>query len=130
MPSDNRPLSPHLQIYRLPFIAVLSISHRMAGVANSIGSLLVIYWLVSLASGPDAFERAQAVLGSWLGLIILFLFSLGLFYHLCNGIRHLFWDAGKGFELETAKRSGQAVIACAVGLTVLVWIVAFATGGA
>ena len=130
MPTDNRPLSPHLQIYRPQWTSILSISHRAAGVANSVGSLLVIYWLVALASGPDAFARAQAVLGSWLGLLVLFLFTFGLFYHLCNGIRHLFWDAGKGFELETAKLSGQVAVGAAAALTVLVWIVAFATGGA
>ena len=130
MPTDNRPLSPHLQIYRPQWTSVLSISHRAAGVANSVGSLLVIYWLVSLASGPEAFARAQAVLGSWLGMIILFLFTLGMFYHLCNGIRHLFWDAGKGFELETARRSGMAAVGGAVALTLLLWIVVFATGGA
>ena len=130
MAVDKRPLSPHLQIYRLPLVAVLSITHRITGVTNTVGSLLVIYWISALASGPEAFERAQAVLGSWLGLLVLFGFSLGLFYHLCNGIRHLFWDAGKGFELETARRSGIAVLAAAGGLTLLVWIVAFATGGA
>lgn len=130
MPTDNRPLSPHLQIYRLPFIVVLSITHRAAGVANAVGSLLVVYWLVALASGPEAFATAQAVLGSIPGLIILFGFSLGLFYHFGNGIRHLFWDTGRGFELQTAHRSGQAVVAGAVVLTLLVWIVAFATGGA
>ena len=129
MPTDNRPLSPHLQIYRPQWTSVLSISHRAAGVANSVGSLLVIYWLVSLASGPNAFARAQGVLGSWLGMIILFLFTLGLFYHLCNGIRHLFWDAGKGFDLETAQRSGMAAAGGAVVLTLLLWIVVFATTG-
>lgn len=129
MPTDNRPLSPHLQIYRPQWTSVLSISHRAAGVANSVGSLLVIYWLVSLASGPDAFARAQAVLGSWLGMIILFLFTFGMFYHLCNGIRHLFWDAGKGFELDTAKRSGMAAVGGAGALTLLLWIVVLATTG-
>ncbi|WP_290647717.1 succinate dehydrogenase, cytochrome b556 subunit [Aquisalimonas sp.] len=129
MPTDNRPLSPHLQIYRPQWTSGLSICHRLAGVVNTIGSLLVIYWLVSLASGPAAFERAQAILGSWPGLFVLFFFSLALFYHLCNGVRHLFWDAGKGFELDTAWRSGQAAVAGAVGLTVIVWIVALTTGG-
>lgn len=130
MSSDHRPLSPHLQIYRPQWTSILSISHRASGVTNSIGALLVIYWLVALASGPEAFAGAQAVLGSWPGLVILFLFTLGLFYHLCNGIRHLFWDAGKGFDLTTAYRSGQAAVGGAVVLTLLVWIVALTTGGA
>jgi len=128
MSADHRPLSPHLQIYRPQWTSVLSISHRMAGIANSVGSLVVVYWLVALASGPESYATARAVLGSIPGLIVLFLFSLGLFYHLCNGIRHLFWDAGKGFDLTIAYRSGQAVVAGALILTLLVWIVALTTG--
>ncbi|MFO7857970.1 MAG: succinate dehydrogenase, cytochrome b556 subunit [Ectothiorhodospiraceae bacterium] len=128
MSADHRPLSPHLQIYRPQWTSVLSISHRMAGIANSIGSLVVVYWLVALASGPEAYATARAILGSVPGLIVLFLFSLGLSYHLCNGIRHLFWDAGKGFDLNTAYRSGQAVVAGALGLTLLVWLVVLTTG--
>lgn len=128
MSADHRPLSPHLQIYRPQWTSVLSISHRMAGIANSIGALVVVYWLVALASGPESYATARAVLGSVPGLIVLFLFSLGLFYHLCNGIRHLFWDAGKGFDLTIAYRSGQAAVAGALVLTLLVWIVALTTG--
>ena len=87
----TRPLSPHLQIYRLPLAAVISIIHRLSGVFLSIGSLLLAYWLLALAAGPDAYASAQAVLGSWLGKAGLALWSLGLYVHLYNGIRHLFW---------------------------------------
>lgn len=129
MQSDNRPLSPHLQIYRLPLTAVTSITHRLTGLLLSLGALGMVYWLIALASGPDAYAAARAMAGSIAGQILMILFSLALFYHLCNGIRHLFWDAGYGFELTTAHRSGQAVIVAAVVLTVLAWGFAYGVGG-
>jgi len=130
MQTDNRPLSPHLQIYRLPLTAITSITHRLSGLLLGLGALGMVYWLIALAAGPAAFEGARAAAGSFIGQIVLILFSLALFYHLCNGIRHLFWDAGYGFELDTAHRSGQAVIAAAVVLTIIVWIFAYSMGGA
>lgn len=130
MQSDNRPLSPHLQIYRLPLTAITSITHRLTGVLLGVGSLGLVYWLVALASGPEAFAAAQAAAGSVIGQIVMILFSLALFYHLANGIRHLFWDAGYGFELETAHRTGQAVIVAAVVLTLMAWIIGYSVGGA
>ncbi|MCC5857411.1 MAG: succinate dehydrogenase, cytochrome b556 subunit [Ectothiorhodospiraceae bacterium] len=130
MQTQNRPLSPHLQVYKPQLTSIMSISHRASGVALSLGILLLVYWLAAAAAGPDAFARAQGIVGSFLGQVILFLFSYALFYHLCNGIRHLFWDAGKGFELKTAYASGYAVLAVSAALTLLVWIIAFATGGA
>ncbi|MCP1675915.1 succinate dehydrogenase / fumarate reductase cytochrome b subunit [Natronocella acetinitrilica] len=93
------------------------------------GSVLLIYWLASAAAGPEAFARAQGLLGSFLGKLVLFAFTYALFYHLCNGIRHLFWDAGHGFEIGTAYLTGYWVIGVAAALTVLVWIAALATGG-
>jgi succinate dehydrogenase / fumarate reductase, cytochrome b subunit len=130
MQTDNRPLSPHLQVYRPQLTSVLSICHRAAGVLLAGGSLLLIYWLAAVASGPEAYATAQAVLGSLPARLLLFGWTLALFYHLGNGIRHLFWDAGKGFELRTAYASGYAVIASAVVLTLLVWILATTVGGA
>ncbi|MGF1527732.1 MAG: succinate dehydrogenase, cytochrome b556 subunit [Candidatus Competibacterales bacterium] len=121
MATSNRPLSPHLQIYRLPLLALLSISHRATGVALAVGTLLLTYWLAAAAAGPEAFATAQGLLGSWLGRIVLFLWTLALFYHLGNGIRHLVWDAGYGFQLATAQRSGWLVVAAAPILTVLAW---------
>ncbi|MCC5811968.1 MAG: succinate dehydrogenase, cytochrome b556 subunit [Ectothiorhodospiraceae bacterium] len=130
MQTQNRPLSPHLQVYKFPLTAITSIMHRISGVALSVGTLLLIYWLTAAAAGPEQYERAQGVLGSFLGQLVLFAFTYALFYHLCNGIRHLFWDAGKGFEIETSEKTGYAAIGIAAALTVLVWIIAYAAGGA
>lgn len=106
----------------------LSILHRMAGVALGFGSLLLVYWLASAARGPAAFVQAQGFVGSWFGILLLFGFSVALFYHLSNGIRHLFWDAGRGFELKTAYGSGLAVLVATAVLTALAWIVGLGMG--
>lgn len=124
MPASNRPLSPHLQVYRPQLTSVLSITHRATGIALALGLLLLVYWLMALAAGPEAYHEARAIFGSWAGQIVLFGFSYALFYHLCNGIRHLFWDAGLGFELKTVYASGWAVVAVSVGLTLLAWGIA------
>lgn len=124
MQVSNRPLSPHLQVYRPQLTSVLSITHRATGVALALGLVLLVYWLLSLAAGPEAYASARELLGSWIGKIVLFGFSFALFYHLCNGVRHLFWDAGLGFELKAAYASGWAVVAVSTALTVLSWIIA------
>ncbi len=129
MTPGNRPLSPHLQIYRPQITSVLSILHRLTGVALAVGGLLLTYWLVSAAYGPDAFARAQAFLASWFGRLILFGFTFSLFYHLCNGIRHLAWDIGWGFELPKLRASGIAVVVVSLGLTVVSWIAAYSVAG-
>ncbi|MBW7850121.1 MAG: succinate dehydrogenase, cytochrome b556 subunit [Rhodospirillales bacterium] len=126
MNTRNRPLSPHLQVYRLPLAAVMSISHRATGVLLTVGTLMLAYWLGAAAYGPDAFARAQAFVGSWFGILLLLGWSACLFYHLCNGVRHLLWDAGWGFELPQTFRANYVVLACAAGLTVLCWIAGFA----
>jgi succinate dehydrogenase / fumarate reductase cytochrome b subunit len=122
MEPSQRPLSPHLQIYRPQLTSVMSIMHRFAGIALALGALLLVCWIISAAAGPPAFTALQHFLGSWFGLLILFGWSVALFYHLSNGIRHLFWDAGHGFELKTAYASGYAVLAATAVLTVLAWI--------
>ncbi|MTJ81790.1 MAG: succinate dehydrogenase, cytochrome b556 subunit [Telmatospirillum sp.] len=119
-----RPLSPHLHNYRFPLVALMSISHRITGVALGLGTILLAYWLGSAAYGPAAFNEASGVLGSLPGRVVLFGFSFALFYHLANGIRHLFWDVGLGFELATARRSGVWVIGAAVVLTLGTWALA------
>lgn len=124
MPARNRPLSPHLQVYKPQLTSVLSITHRATGVALAVGLIGLVYWLMSLAAGPQAYAAAQQVLGSWFGKLVLFGFSFALFYHMCNGVRHLFWDAGMGFELETVYASGWAVVVVSVAMTVVTWIVA------
>lgn len=123
MTSRNRPLSPHLQVYKPQLTSILSITHRLTGVALALGTLLLAYWLGSAAYGPAAYERAQAVIGSPIGIVLLFGWSVALFYHLGNGIRHLLWDAGWGYELPLAYKSGYTVLGATVVLTVVAWAV-------
>ena len=120
-----RPLSPHLQIYRLPLPALLSITHRMTGVVLSTGTVLLALWLIALAQGPDTFATAMMIISHPLGQIVLFGYSVALFYHMCNGIRHLNWDRGSGLEIEAVYRSGKITIAAAVCLTAALWSVIY-----
>ncbi|MBI3517351.1 MAG: succinate dehydrogenase, cytochrome b556 subunit [Proteobacteria bacterium] len=129
MAQSERPLSPHLQIYRPQLTSILSISHRAAGVALAVGTLLLVYWVVATASGPAAYATAQAFIRSWFGMLILLGWSVALFFHLANGIRHLFWDAGHGFELKTVYASGYAVLAATAVLTVVAWTLGCAMMG-
>jgi succinate dehydrogenase / fumarate reductase, cytochrome b subunit len=129
MPSPERPLSPHLQVYRWQLTSVLSILHRASGVALSVGTLLLVYWLIAAAAGPQSFATAQGFVGSILGRVLLLGWSWALFYHLCNGIRHLFWDAGRGFELKTVYASGWTVVGASVVLTLVAWIAGYAARG-
>jgi succinate dehydrogenase / fumarate reductase cytochrome b subunit len=129
MNTQNRPISPHLQIYRPQLTSVLSMSHRASGVALCVGALALVAWLIALAAGPDAYARAAAVIGSWPGKVIVFLFTLALYFHFCNGIRHLVWDAGRGFDLATAYASGKASVAAAVLLTLVTWAIWLFSGG-
>jgi succinate dehydrogenase / fumarate reductase cytochrome b subunit len=122
MSSQGRPLSPHLQVYRPQITSVMSILHRLTGIALAVGTLLLVWWLVAAAAGPDSFATAQGFIGSVLGRILLFGWSWALFYHLCNGIRHLAWDAGWGFELKTVYRSGWIAVAASAGLTLIAWV--------
>ena len=123
MTAQNRPLSPHLQVYKPQLTSVLSVFHRATGIVLAIGTLLLVYWVVSAAAGPEAFETAQDWIGSPLGYLALFGWSVALYYHLLNGIRHLFWDAGYGFELSQVYRSGWAVLAGTATLTALSWVI-------
>jgi len=120
----NRPLSPHLEIYRPQWTMVLSISHRITGVGLTLGALLVVWWLVAAATGPAYFALVDGLLTSWVGLVVLLGSAFALCYHTANGIRHLVWDMGYGFDLEVARRSGQAAVGAAAIATVLLVIVA------
>ena len=102
MAQASRPLSPHLQIYRWYFTMALSIAHRVTGIALTVGLLLLTWWLVALASGPDSFATVQAVMDNFLGGLILFGFTLALFLHALNGVRHLVWDLGYGIDKDAA----------------------------
>ena len=126
----NRPLSPHLQVYKPQLTSILSIVHRMTGVALAFGTLVLVWWLVAAASGGEVFSNAQAIIGSWYGRLLLFGWSFALFYHLCNGIRHLFWDMGRGFELGTVATSGWAVVISSLVLTMVAWVWGYSSMGA
>ena len=130
MSEAERPLSPHLTVYRPQLTSVLSILHRMTGVALGAGTLLLVWWLAAAASGPEAFATVQAFTGSVIGRALLLGWTWALLYHLCNGIRHLFWDAGLGYEIATVTRSGWAVVAASAALTAAVWILGYAARGA
>ncbi len=129
MATDNRPLSPHMQIYRPQLTSMLSILHRITGVALAIGTLLLVWWLIAAATGPDAFDTAQSFIGSILGRLLLLGWTFALFYHLGNGIRHLAWDSGRGFELSTAYTTGWLVVIAAIVLTVASWVGGYAALG-
>lgn len=129
MAQVNRPLSPHLQVYRWGFHMVLSILHRGTGIALGVGTLLLAWWLIAAASGPDAFNAVQACLGSWFGRLVLFGFTWSLMLHLCNGIRHLFWDTGRGLSIPAVRTSNQLVFWGSVVLTVAAWVLGYSMAG-
>jgi succinate dehydrogenase cytochrome b subunit len=123
----ERPLSPFMFPiwYRFQITSALSILHRLTGIGLAVGSILLAWWLISVAAGGELFEATHRFLVSPIGIVLLFLWSVAFFYHLCNGIRHLAWDAGYGFEIRTAARSGYAVIVMTALLTLLAWIYVF-----
>ena len=120
----ERPLSPFMfpVWYRFQITSALSILHRLTGIALAIGSILLTWWVVAVASGGKLFAATHAFIASPIGMLLLFLWSVAFFYHLSNGIRHLVWDAGHGFEIHEAYRSGYAVLAATVVLTALAWL--------
>ena len=122
--SSERPLSPHLLIYRPQLTSMLSICHRLSGFALAVGSLLALWYLVALAVGPGYFSYVQSLLASWPGQLVLLAFSATVFYHLCNGVRHLLWDFGWCLSIEGVYRSGYAVIAAAAAMTGGLWALA------
>ena len=123
---SKHPTSPHLQIYRLPLTALLSITHRITGVILAVGALLLVLLLSAAAEGKASYEAWLAHLHSWYGQLFLLGFVFSLYLHFCNGIRHLFWDAGYGFELETVDVTAKLAIAASILLTLATWLVAAA----
>jgi len=120
----ERPLSPFMfpTWYRFQMTSVLSILHRLTGIALAVGSILSAWWLVAVASGGEVFSATHAFIASPVGVLLQFGWSLAFFYHLCSGIRPLAWDAGYGFEMRDAYRSGYAVFATTVVVSVLAWL--------
>jgi len=122
MNKEGRPLSPHMTIYRWPITMVLSILHRMTGVALSLGLVVLVIWLGAIASGANAFVAIDALMQSIIGQLMLLGWSFAFFFHLSNGVRHLVWDTGRGFEKHQADASAWLVIVAAVVLTAAYWL--------
>jgi succinate dehydrogenase / fumarate reductase, cytochrome b subunit len=120
----ERPLSPFMfpVWYHFQITSALSILHRLAGIGLAVGSILLAWWLIAVAEGGRLFAATHSFIASPIGILLLFLWSAAFFYHLCNGIRHLVWDAGYGFEIRQAYHSGYGVLVATALLTVLTWL--------
>ncbi|MFI4958918.1 MAG: succinate dehydrogenase, cytochrome b556 subunit [Lysobacterales bacterium] len=130
MADTQRPLSPHLQVYKWQVQMMSSILHRATGIALAVGSLLVVCGLLHLAAGEDSFNHFKNIIGSPVGMVLLIGWSWALFYHLCNGIRHLIQDAGLGYDIPQFVRSSWLSVTGSIVLTVLVWAYVLTAGGA
>jgi len=129
-PETARPLSPHLQIYRLTLTMVMSIVHRATGAVLYVGTLLLAWWLLAIASGPNAYLTFQSVAGSWIGRLVLFGYTWALIHHMLGGIRHFLWDLGYGFGAAEREWLARATLFGSIALTLLLWIFAYlVTGG-
>jgi succinate dehydrogenase / fumarate reductase cytochrome b subunit len=120
----NRPLSPHLEIYRPQWTSILSILHRMTGVGMTLGAFLIVWWLLAAATDAEYYDFVNGLMTSWIGTLIWLGMTWALCYHTLNGLRHLWWDMGNGFELEKAEMSGKIVAIGSVVLSVLIWFIA------
>ena len=129
MAHSERPLSPHLGIYRWEISNSLSILHRMTGVMLSAGSLVLVGWLVSAVVGEDLYICLNVWLNTFLGRLMLFGWTFCFFFHLGNGVRHLFWDVGYGFEKQRARMTGWMVVTFAIATTLIFWVYALGRGG-
>ena len=127
--TPQRPLSPFMigPYYKPQMTSMLSITHRLTGLGLSFGAILLVVWLVCLASGVDCYNAIVAHVTAWYGKVVLVAFTWALLYHFCNGIRHLMWDLGKGLDMPTAEKTGWGVIVFSIGLTAAVWALALAT---
>jgi succinate dehydrogenase / fumarate reductase cytochrome b subunit len=121
--SANRPLSPHLQVYRLPLTGLVSITHRMTGVFLSMGLVLFVYVLFAIAAGEDVYTSMQAFMSFWLFKLVYWGFIYALFFHLVHGIRHLIWDVGKTFDRTTLDKFAVYELAASASLTLITFIV-------
>lgn len=128
--ADTRPLSPHLQIYKWQVQMVTSILHRATGIALAVGTLIVLWGLIALASGEDAFNQFKICMGSPVGMILMIGWTWAFFFHLCNGIRHLIQDAGAGYAIAQFVRSSWASVIVSIVLTLIVWGCVLSAGGA
>jgi succinate dehydrogenase / fumarate reductase cytochrome b subunit len=118
----NRPTSPHLQVYKLPLTGIISITHRMTGVMLSAGLIFFVYIVYAVAGGSNTYTAMQALMSLWLVKLIYWGFIYALFFHLCHGVRHLIWDAGKSFDRDTLNRYALIELGCSLVLTLLTLI--------
>ena len=123
--SRQRPLSPHLQIYKPQLTSILSILHRATGVTLSMGSVILVSWIIVLTLGEETYGIYMKIINHWFSHLVLMGFTFGVFYHLSNGIRHLFWDAGYGYGLREAYISGSLVIFSSLLLTGMTWLLIY-----
>jgi succinate dehydrogenase / fumarate reductase cytochrome b subunit len=121
----NRPLSPHLSVYRMYLSMAMSITHRITGCALALGGVLVVWWFLAAATSPDYFATVDGLMTSWIGGLVLIGLLAALWYHLLNGIRHLVWDTGAAFDLDQVQKGGIAVLVATGVMTVFTLIVAF-----
>ncbi len=121
----NRPLSPHLQIYKPIPTMVMSIVHRITGSALYVGTLLVAWWLIAAATNEEYFNFVNSIYGSWIGRLVLLGYTWALIHHMIGGIRHLIWDTGRGLEKETTTKMAWGSLILSVALTILIWVAAF-----
>lgn len=122
----QRPLSPHLSVYRLIPTMAMSIAHRITGAGLYVGMLLMVWWLAAATGPREYFEFTSRIFGSWIGQLVLFGFTWALFHHMLGGIRHLVWDTGRYMEKETSTRLAWATLAGSVVLTILAWVAGYA----
>ena len=123
MSINNRPISPHLQVYKLPLTGIISITHRLTGILLSVGLIFFVYILYALAGGVNAYSAMQAVMSSWQVQLIYWGFIYALFFHLCHGVRHLIWDAGKSFDRDTLNRYAIIELGASLVLTLTTLII-------
>lgn len=128
--ASERPLSPHLQIYRPAISMVMSIFHRISGSALYLGMLVLAWWLIAAASGPDYYAFTMDLIGSAIGYLVLIGLSWAVFHHALGGLRHFLWDTGRGFEIPTVRRLSWATLLGSLTLTALFWAAMFASMGA
>jgi succinate dehydrogenase / fumarate reductase cytochrome b subunit len=124
-----RPLSPHLQIWRPTLTMTMSIVHRITGAGLYFGALLLAWWLLAAAAGPNAYAWVEGFFGSIIGKLVLFGYTWALIHHMLGGIRHLIWDTGRGFEKHEREWLARATAFGSITLTILIWVVGFLVVG-
>ena len=129
-PGSSRPVSPHLTVYKWQITMVMSILHRATGLALAFGTIFLVAWLCAAAYSPDCFTWLNGFFGSFIGKIMMFGWTVAFYYHMLNGIRHLGWDFGYGFELRSMELTGLLVAVACSALTIVTWIVAYSVKGA